>query len=86
MLSRYTILQTSNVINASLQSYWGETVSLPCIPTPPPPDLHPPPPPPHTHKKTKLKMGHNFAKILQMITNNELDLYLTMIYPSAKFH
>ena len=31
------------------------------------------------------KTGHNLAKILPMITNLELDLYFTMIYPSANF-
>ena len=35
--------------------------------------------------KPKLKKGHNFAKILQMATNTEPDLYFTMIYPSANF-
>ena len=30
-------------------------------------------------------LGHNLAKILQMITNIEPDLYFTMIYPSANF-
>ena len=31
----------------------------------------------------KSKKGHNLAKIMQMITNIELELYFTMIYPSA---
>ena len=31
------------------------------------------------------KKGHNSAKILQIFTNMELDLYFTMIYPSANF-
>ena len=35
--------------------------------------------------KTKSKKGHNLAKILQIITNIELDFYFTMIYPSANF-
>ena len=35
--------------------------------------------------KPKSKKGHNVAKILQMITNIEPDLYFTMIYPSANF-
>ena len=36
----------------------------------------------NTPTKSKLKKGH---KILQMITNTELDLYIIMIYPSANF-
>ena len=39
----------------------------------------------NTTTKTKLKKGQNSAKILQMITNIGLDLYFTMIYPSANF-
>ena len=35
--------------------------------------------------KTRLKKGHILAKILRMITNIELDLYFTMLYPSANF-
>ena len=35
--------------------------------------------------KTKSKKGDNSAKILRMITYIELDLYFTMIYPSASF-
>ena len=35
--------------------------------------------------KTKSKKGHNSAKILWMSTIIELDLYSTMIYPSANF-
>ena len=35
--------------------------------------------------KTKLKKGHNLAKILRMITNIKLDQYFTLIYPSANF-
>ena len=54
------------------KSYLGETISLPCIL-------------PQQKKKTKSKKGHNLAKILQMITNIELDLYFTMVYPSANF-
>ena len=34
-------------------------------------------------KATKLKKGRNFPKILQIITNFELDLYFTIKYPSA---
>ena len=35
--------------------------------------------------KTKLIKGHYLAKSLRMITNIELDLYFTMVYPSANF-
>ena len=38
-----------------------------------------------TATKTKSKNGHFSVKIMQMITNIELDLYFTMIYPSANF-
>ena len=34
---------------------------------------------------TQQQKGHNLAKILQKITNIKLDLYFTMIYPSASF-
>ena len=34
---------------------------------------------------TKSKKGLNSAKILWMITNIELVLYFTMMYPSANF-
>ena len=37
----------------------------------------------NTPTKSKSKKGHNSAKILWMITNMELDLYFTMIYPFA---
>ena len=39
----------------------------------------------NTPTKRKSKKGRNSAKILQMITNIQLDLYFTMIYPSANF-
>ena len=39
----------------------------------------------NTPTKTKSKKGHNSDKILRMIINIELDLYFTMIYPSANF-
>ena len=32
------------------------------------------------NNKIKLKKGHNAAKILQLVTNIEHDLYFTMIY------
>ena len=35
--------------------------------------------------KTKSEKGQNSAKILRIVTNIELNLYLTMIYPSANF-
>ena len=64
-------LQTSNEINVSLQKLLkGNNIfTLYFTPT----------------IKTKSKKGHNLAKILRMITNIELDLYFTMIYPSANF-
>ena len=39
----------------------------------------------NTSTKTKSKKGYNSAKILPTITNIELNLYATMIYPSANF-
>ena len=71
MLSWYTILQTSNEINASLQKLLrGNNIfTLYIIPT----------------TKSKSKKGHILAKLLRMITNIEPDLYFTMIYPSANF-
>ena len=64
-------LQTSNEINASLQKLLrGNNIfTLYFTPT----------------TKTKSIKGHNLAKILRMTTNIELDLYFTMIYPSANF-
>ena len=42
-------------------------------------------PPPQLLGSWGHKKGHNSAKILWIITNMELDLYFTMIYPSANF-
>ena len=39
----------------------------------------------NTSPKSKLKKSHNSAKIWQMITNIELDLYLMVMLNSAKF-
>ena len=64
-------LQASNEINASLQKLLRGNNSFTLYFTP--------------TTKTKLKKGHNLAKILRMITNIELDLYFTMIYPSTNF-
>ena len=76
MLSWYTILQTSNEINASLQklSRGNNIFTLNFTLTTK-----------KKQKKTKSKKGHNLTKILQTITNIELDLYFIMIYPSANF-
>ena len=65
-------LQTSNEINASLQNLLrGNNIfTLYFTPT----------------TKTKSKKGHNLAKILRMITNIELDLYFTKIYPFANIY
>ena len=61
-------LQISNEINASLQKLlWGNNIfTLYFTPT----------------TKTKLKKGHNSAKIWRLITNIELYLYFTMVYPA----
>ena len=63
--------QTSDEINASLQELLGGNNIFTLFLTP--------------TTKPKLKKGHNLAKILQMATNTEPDLYFTMIYPSANF-
>ena len=65
-------LQTSNEINASLQKLLRGNNIFTLYFTP--------------KTKTKLKKGHNLAKILQMITNIELDLYFTMIYLLQTFN
>ena len=69
MLLWYTILQTLNEINVSLQklSSGNSIFTLYFTQT----------------TKTKSKKGHNLTNILRLITNIELDLYFTMIYPSA---
>ena len=64
-------LQTSNEINASIQKLLrGNNIfTLYITPT----------------TKTKSNKDQNLVKLLQMITNIELDLYFTMTYPSAIF-
>ena len=64
-------LQTSNEINASLQKLLRGNNIFTLYFT--------------STTKTKWKKGHNLAKILKIITNIDLDLSFTMIYPSANF-